>query len=125
LRSASVILIIAGLRLWQTSPNMVLYARTFGTNRRMNKTVKIRTLVAPGGNLSEFDPGAYLSRLEFYQTSDELTEDDRHGMAQILHFLAFLAENAQSRYRNSSVVALGTSAYDALRSHFGDLAGWG
>ena len=90
----------------------------------MSKAVKIRTLTAPGGDLSQFDPGVYLSGLEFYETSDEITETDRNGLAQILHFLAFLATNAQSRRWSGSVVAHGTSAYEALASHFGDLPEW-
>ena len=96
----------------------------FGGNRDMSKAVRIRTLVAPDGDLSEFDPGAYLSALDFYETSDEITETDRNGLAQILHFLEFLATNAQSRRWSGSVVAHGTSAYNALASHFGDLPGW-
>src|SRR5262245_59838170 len=36
--------------------------------RQMGNAVKIRTLTAPPTPLSEFDPGAYLSELEFYET---------------------------------------------------------
>ena len=57
----------------------------------MTKSVKIRTLIAPEGDLTEFDPGRYLSELEFYETDDPVTEEDRDGLAQFVHYLAFLA----------------------------------
>jgi hypothetical protein len=90
----------------------------------MAKAVKIRTLTAPPPPLSEFDPGAYLSALEFYETDAPVTDEDRDGLAQFAHFLAFLALQAQSSRWDSSVVRRGSQAHRALESHFGDLAGW-
>ena len=58
--------------------------------------VRIRTLVAPTPPLDEFDPGAYLSSLEFYETTDPITDADRDGLAQFVHFLAFIALKARS-----------------------------
>jgi hypothetical protein len=90
----------------------------------MRKAVKIRTLTAPPMPLSEFDPGAYLGELEFYETSESITEEDRDGLAQFTHFLAFLALEAQSSKWNSSMIPQGSLALQSLESHFGDLEGW-
>jgi hypothetical protein len=90
----------------------------------MGKAVKIRTLTAPPLPLSEFDPGAYLGALEFDETDDPITDDDRDGLAQFAHFLAFLALQAHSSKWDASVVPHGSLAHRALESHFGDLAGW-
>ena len=87
-------------------------------------SVKIRTLVAPQTPLSEFDPGEYLSGLEFYETEGEITDEDRDGMAQYAHFLAFLALQGRSSKWDNSTVCRGTLAYRALESHFCSLAGW-
>jgi hypothetical protein len=90
----------------------------------MGNTVKIRTLTAPPTPLTEFDPGAYLSGLEFYETDTPITEEDRDGLAQFAQFLAFLALQAQSSRWASSVVPAGSQAQRALESHFAHLAGW-
>jgi hypothetical protein len=90
----------------------------------MANAVKIRTLTAPPTPLSEFDPGAYLSELEFYETDSPVSDEDRDGLAQFVHFLAFLALQAQSSRWPSSVVPRGSQAHRALESHFGHLAGW-
>jgi hypothetical protein len=90
----------------------------------MGNVVKIRTLMAPPTPLSEFDPGAYLSELEFYETDSPISEEDRDGLAQFAHFLAFLALQAQSSRWASSVVPQGSQAHRALESHFGHLADW-
>ncbi len=90
----------------------------------MGNAVKIRTLTAPPAPLTEFDPGAYLSALEFYETDSPVTEEDRNGLAQFAHLLAFLALQAKSSRWKSSVVPQNSPAYRALESHFGHLAGW-
>jgi hypothetical protein len=90
----------------------------------MGNAVKIRTLSAPPTSLSEFDPGAYLSGLEFYETDSPITDEDRDDLAQFAHFLAFLALQAQSSRWDSSVVPQGGQAHRALESHFGHLTDW-
>jgi hypothetical protein len=90
----------------------------------MGNAVKIRTLTAPPTPLSEFDPGAYLSGLEFYESEAPISDEDRDGLAQFTHFLAFLALQAQSSRWESSVVPRGSQAHRALESHFAHLAGW-
>ena len=90
----------------------------------MPHSVKIRTLPAPPAPLEEFDPGEYLGGLEFYETESEITEEDRNGLAQFVHLLAFLALQAKSSRWVSSVVRQGGGAHRALESHFGHLADW-
>jgi hypothetical protein len=90
----------------------------------MAKAVKIRAVMSPPLPLTEFDPGAYLSELEFEETDAAITEADRDGLAQFAHFLAFLALQTGSSRWASSVVPTGSSAMRALESHFGHLAGW-
>lgn len=90
----------------------------------MGQSVKIRELTAPPEDLSAFDPGAYFSKLEFYETDDALSEDDRDGMAQLVHLLAFFALNANSPHWSASVVPPASTAFRALHSHFHHLLGW-
>lgn len=90
----------------------------------MANSVKIRVLTAPPTPLKAFDPGEYLSGLEFYETDDPITETDRNDLAQFAHFLAFLALKSKSRKWAASLVRQGTTAYRALHSHFGHLEGW-
>ncbi len=90
----------------------------------MAKAVKIRELMSPPLPLNEFDPGAYLSGLDFEETDAAVTEADRDGLAQFAHFLAFLALQAGSSRWASSVVPAASSAMRALESHFGHMAGW-
>lgn len=89
----------------------------------MPKAVKVRVL-APPTALNNFDPGMYLSGLKFYETDDLLTEDDRDGLAQFTHFLAFMAMEANSSKWDGSVVRRESLAYRALESHFSHLEGW-
>jgi hypothetical protein len=49
----------------------------------MANVVKIRTLTAPPTRFSEFDPGAYLSELEFCQRDSPTSEEDRDGLARV------------------------------------------
>jgi hypothetical protein len=90
----------------------------------MGNAVKIRTLTAPPTPLTEFDPGAYLSELDFYETGTPLSEEDRDRLAQFVHLLAFMALQARSSRWASSVVPRGCPAHRALESHFGHLPGW-
>jgi hypothetical protein len=91
----------------------------------MGNAVKIRTLTAPPTPLTEFDPGAYLSGLEFYETDTPITDEDRDGLAQFAHFLAFLALQAQSSQWASSVVPAGSQAQRTLASRSGSrTANW-
>jgi hypothetical protein len=94
------------------------------TRSHTARSVRIRVLTAPEGDLSTFDPGEYLCSLEFYETDQALTEEDRDGLAQFVHFLAFLALEARSSAWQASAVGRDTSAYRALESHFGHLEGW-
>lgn len=90
----------------------------------MCKSVKIRELKAPEADLSKFDPGCYLANLEFYETDETVSNEDRDGLAQFIHFLAFLALQSQSSHWDSSIVPRGSSAFRAIESHFNDLDGW-
>lgn len=90
----------------------------------MGNAVKIRTLQAPSPPLSEFDPGAYLSSLEFYETDSPASEEDRDGLASLAHYLAYLALKARSSRWQSSVIPQHSHAHRALESHFGHLDGW-
>ena len=90
----------------------------------MGNAVKIRTLTAPQMPLTDFDPGAYLSELEFYETDASISDQDRDGMAQFVHLLAFLALQSSSIRWASSVVVKGGQADKALESHFGHLKDW-
>lgn len=86
--------------------------------------VKIRSLRAPDGDLSSFDPGAYLSALEFYETAEPVTEDERDGLAQLAPLLAYFALEGKSDRFGASVIGRETTAYQALEAHFGHLPGW-
>jgi hypothetical protein len=88
------------------------------------KAVKIRNLLAPKTPLDDFDPGAYLSSLEFYETDSAISESDRDELAQFAHLLAFMAIKSKSTKWPSSVIGQGSSAARALESHFGDLPDW-
>jgi hypothetical protein len=90
----------------------------------MGNSVKIRTLTAPQTPLTTFDPGEYLSGLEFYETDSPISEEDRDGLAQFLHFLAFMALQAKSSRWAASMVPRESLAYRALEAHFGHLNGW-
>ncbi|MEW6304845.1 MAG: hypothetical protein AB1705_15325 [Verrucomicrobiota bacterium] len=86
--------------------------------------MKIRTMAAPRTPLATFDSGEYLSGLEFYETDRPIRDEDRDGLAQFTHFLAFLALQAKSSKWAVSMVRRGTLAYRALESHFSQLEGW-
>jgi hypothetical protein len=90
----------------------------------MANAVRIREIVAPEGDLSTFDPGRYLSGLEFYESDTPVTDADRDGLAQFVHYLGFVALRAQSSSFGSSVIRGTSTAYRALESHFGDLPEW-
>lgn len=90
----------------------------------MANSVKIRVLTSPPAPLRAFDPGAYVGRLEFYTTDEPITDEDRNGLAQFAHFLAFLALKSKSRKWATSVVRHNTTAFRALETHFGHLEGW-
>jgi hypothetical protein len=90
----------------------------------MRNAVKIRALTTPQMPLNAFDPGEYLGNLEFYETDHPVTEEDRDGLAQFAHLLAFLALQGKSTRWAASTVQPDTMAYQALESHFGHLPGW-
>jgi hypothetical protein len=90
----------------------------------MSKSVKIQTLTAPPLPLDDFDPGKYLSELTFVESDTAITDQDRDGLAQFAHYLAFLALKAKSTRWHDSVVDPDSLAYQALESHFGHLADW-
>jgi hypothetical protein len=87
--------------------------------------VKIRAIVPPQPPLSEFDPGDYLSGLDFYETDEPISEKDRGEFAQFIHFLAFLALRSGSARWDSSTIARDSTAFQAVRAHFDALPGWG
>ena len=86
--------------------------------------VKIRELMTPPEDLSNFDPGQYLSGLEFESTNEPIVEKDRDGLAQLVHFIAFLALQEGSPAFGTAIIPKDTTAYTALESHFGHLDGW-
>ena len=90
----------------------------------MNKSVKIKQLVKPEGDLSSFQPGNYLNELEFYETSDLVTEQDRKELAELLHYLAYLALNNNSSNWSNSEISKETTAFNALESHFSNIEEW-
>jgi hypothetical protein len=90
----------------------------------VGNTVKIRTLTVPPTPLTEFDPGAYLGGLAFYETDTPLSDGDRDELAQFAHLLAFLALQARSSRWASSAIPCGSDSHRALESHFGHLADW-
>lgn len=90
----------------------------------MGNSVKIRSLAAPPTPLDAFDPGEYLDGLDFYETDTPISEPDRDGLAQFVHYLAFLALRAKSSKWSASTVGRGTSAFRCLESHFAHLDGW-
>ena len=90
----------------------------------MTNSVKIRKLVAPEGDLTEFDPGRYLSELEFYETDEAITDEDRDGLAQFVHYLAFLALSKKSTGWPDSMIETKSTAFAAIQSHFGKMVGW-
>ena len=77
----------------------------------------------PADTVDRLRSGAYLSELEFYETDSPVREEDRNGLAQFAHFLAFVALRAQSSRWKSSVVPPRSHAQRALESHR-HLAGW-
>jgi hypothetical protein len=97
---------------------------TIARGNVMRNAVKLRILTAPTGSLDSFDPGEHFSSLEFYETDLPITEEDRNGLAQITHLLAYLALRARSSRWDASAIPRDTSAYRALESHFGGLDGW-
>ena len=90
----------------------------------MTNATKIRSLVSPKTPLGDFDPGAYLSSLDFYETDVPLNDADRDGLAQFIHYLAFIALSARSTKWKESMISKGTAAHHALASHFSVLQGW-
>jgi hypothetical protein len=90
----------------------------------MGNAVKIGTLTAPPAPLATFDPGEYMSGLDFYETESAISDQDRDDLAQFTHLLAFIALQAQSSKWAASIVPRGSLAYRALDSHFGHLNGW-
>ena len=88
------------------------------------KAVKIRTLLAPSGDLAELDPGEYLCSLEFYPTEEPVDEAERDGLAQLVHFVGYLALQARSPAFATAVVPTDSLAHAALQSYFGHLEGW-
>jgi hypothetical protein len=88
------------------------------------KAVKIRTLLAPTGDLAEFDPGEYLCGLEFYPTEEPVDDAERNGLAQLVHFVGYLALQARSPAFATAVVATDSLAHAALQTYFGHLEGW-
>ena len=90
----------------------------------MGNAVKIGTLTAPPAPLATFDPGEYMSGLDFYETDSSISDQDRDDLAQFTHFLAFIALQAKSSKWAASIVPQDSLAYRALDSHFGHLNGW-
>ena len=88
------------------------------------KSVKIKNVYAPEGNLLEFDPGFYISQLEFYETEEPITESDRESFANFLHYLAYLALSSGSTNWANSTIQNDSTATLAITSHFAQLDGF-
>ena len=87
------------------------------------KAMKIRELRAPPAD-RPFDPAQYLTGLDFYESDDPLTEADRIGLANIVHYLAFLSlRHGDSQY-NAALIPHASSAFAALESCYQHLDGW-
>jgi len=95
-----------------------------GREGRLPRAMKIRELRAPSGDLRAFDPGRYLCGLQFYPADEPLGESDRDGLAQMIHYLAFLSLRGGTERFESSLVPHSSSAYVALETYFGHLEGW-
>jgi hypothetical protein len=90
----------------------------------MPNSVKIRTLTAPSSDFATFDPGEYLSGLEFYETGDPITEDDRQGLARLAHLLAYFALQGKSSKWSTSMIPRSSLAFKAFETHFSERSGW-
>ena len=90
----------------------------------MSRSVKIKRVVAPEGDLSQFDPGAFLAELEFYETDEPISDSDRDDFAQFIHLLAFIALKNRSTHWDTAHIPQTSSAFAALHSHFGGLESW-
>jgi hypothetical protein len=87
------------------------------------KAVRIRTLIALTRPLNEFDPGANLSALEFCETTDPISDAERDGLAQLVHFLAFIALKHRSTKWQTAMISRGTDAFHAIQPHVATLEG--
>jgi hypothetical protein len=87
-------------------------------------SVRFRVLPAPPSDLSGFDPGTYVSELDVVETENALTEADRDGLAQFLHYVAYLALSAGSSAWPGATIPVDSSIYRALATHFGHLRAW-
>jgi hypothetical protein len=87
------------------------------------KAMKIRELRVPAAD-QPFDPARYLAGLEFYESAVPLTETDRSGLANIVHYLAFLSLRHGDDQYNAAVIPRASSAYAALESCYQHLEGW-
>ena len=86
--------------------------------------MRIRELRAPPAAVGAFDPGRYLCDLTFDPSDDPLTEADRVGLSQMVHYLAFLWLRGVTELYESSLLPQSSSAYAALDAYFGHLDGW-
>ena len=92
--------------------------------QEMSSSVRFRALPAPPSDLSDFDPGTYVAGLDVYDTGLVLTEPDRDGLAQFVHYVAFLALQARSSAWPGSTIPVDSSICRALVTHFAHLGGW-
>ena len=90
----------------------------------MPRAMKIRELRVPSGDFRDLDPGRYLCELEFYPADESVGEGDRDGLAQMVHYLAFLSLRAGPELYEASLVPHSSTAYVALETYFGHLDGW-
>jgi hypothetical protein len=88
-------------------------------------SIKIKEVLPPSGELREFDPGAYIGEMEFYEIDAPITEEDRQGSAELLHIAAYIAlKNSSAKWASSAIMS-STSAHSAVVSHFSHLPGFG
>jgi len=85
--------------------------------------MKIRELRVPPAD-RPFDPGQYLCGLEFYELSEPVSEDDRVGFANMIHYDTFLSLRHGPEHYEASLVPHSSTFYAALEACFGHLDGW-
>ena len=94
------------------------------SNQATQKAVRIKDLRTPTLEQQDFDPGRYFSNLTFYEAETPLIEQDIDGLAQFLHLLGYMALSTRSSAWQQSTVEKSGSAYQALRTHFGQRPWW-
>ena len=85
--------------------------------------MKIRELRTPSADTS-FDPGQYFCGLEFYELNEPVSEADRVGLANMIHYTTFLSLRHGAEPYEASLVPRSSTFYAAVEACFGHLEGW-